>query len=212
MFLTNLLKLRMFLIIKVAAIMKTVLHFKFPLFTLIAIDLAIFFISPILSFSTTFSFTHSYSSQVLEVLDGDTVTLVLADGHQTLKCRIYGIDAPETPKYSKKGNLIVEGQPFSLEATAYLKALLQNKEVHVFLTGDKSFDRFICKLFIGDKDVGNDLIQKGFAWPYHRFIKREDREFYIESYRYAKFYKLNIWSDTNPEPPWEFRKRIKRKH
>jgi hypothetical protein len=52
---------------------------------------------------------------VERVADGDTLTVITAN-HTKLRIRMWGIDAPETPKGAK-----FPGQPYGPEAEAYLK-------------------------------------------------------------------------------------------
>ena len=62
---------------------------------------------------------------VERVADGDTLTVITAN-QTKLRIRMFGIDAPETPKGNK-----FPGQPFGKEADAYLKQLVQGKRVKV---------------------------------------------------------------------------------
>jgi hypothetical protein len=60
---------------------------------------------------------------VERVADGDTVT-VITPNQTTLRIRMFGIDAPETPKGTK-----LPGQPFGTEAAAYLGLLPRPCEI-----------------------------------------------------------------------------------
>jgi hypothetical protein len=62
---------------------------------------------------------------VERVADGDTLTVITAN-HTKLRVRMFGIDAPETPKGAK-----FPGQPYGPEAEAYLKQLVEGKRVKV---------------------------------------------------------------------------------
>jgi Staphylococcal nuclease homologue len=62
---------------------------------------------------------------VERVADGDTVTVITAN-QTKLRIRMFGIDAPETPKGTK-----FPGQPYGPEAEAYLKQLVEGKRVTV---------------------------------------------------------------------------------
>jgi endonuclease YncB( thermonuclease family) len=64
---------------------------------------------------------------VTRVSDVDTVTVTVITSNQTKLCiRMWGIDAPETPKGTK-----FPGQPYGKEAEAYLKQLVESKRVRV---------------------------------------------------------------------------------
>jgi hypothetical protein len=62
---------------------------------------------------------------VERVADGDTLTVITAN-QTKLRIRMFGIDAPETPKGAK-----FPGQPYGPEAEAYLKQLVEGKRVKV---------------------------------------------------------------------------------
>jgi endonuclease YncB( thermonuclease family) len=62
---------------------------------------------------------------VERVADGDTLTVITAN-HTKLRIRMFGVDAPETPKGAK-----FPGQPYGPEAEAYLKQLVEGKRVAV---------------------------------------------------------------------------------
>ncbi len=66
---------------------------------------------------------------VTHVADGDTVT-VITSNQTKLRIRMVGIDAPETPEGTK-----FPGQPYGKEAEAYLKQLVENKQVKVEIYG-----------------------------------------------------------------------------
>jgi micrococcal nuclease len=53
---------------------------------------------------------------VRHVADGGTVTVITNTGTK-LKVRLYGIDAPETPKFNRRtGAVSKQGQPYGKEA------------------------------------------------------------------------------------------------
>jgi len=64
-----------------------------------------FFLTIVLILFSSLAFAKSQTLQatVMQVKDGDTVTVIPADGGQGFICRLYGIDAPETAKKGKSG-------------------------------------------------------------------------------------------------------------
>jgi endonuclease YncB( thermonuclease family) len=68
---------------------------------------------------------HIEEGTVTRVADGDTVT-VITSNHTKLRIRMFGMDAPETPKGTK-----FPGQPYGKEAEAYRKQLVEGKHVKV---------------------------------------------------------------------------------
>ena len=75
------------------------------------------------------------TGKVMKVTDGDTVVINPVKDRSFVICRLYGIDAPETPKYTRKGRLKKPGQPYGEEATTALKKMILGRTVQVTLTG-----------------------------------------------------------------------------
>jgi micrococcal nuclease len=97
---------------------------------------------------------------VERVADGDTVT-VITPNQTKLRIRMFGIDAPETPKGTK-----FPGQPFGTEAEAYLKQLVEGKRVRVEIYGVDRYKRLLSTIFIDGKDINVAMIEAGLAEVY----------------------------------------------
>lgn len=113
----------------------------------------------------------------------------------TEKIRLAGIDAPEL------------AQPFGIESRNYLEQMILGKVVEV---EERSLDRYgrtVAELTTtGGIDVNHRLVQKGFAWCYPSFAKKDKKLFTLEAR--AKASSAGLWSEPNPEPPWVFRKQM----
>lgn len=93
--------------------------------------------------------------KVERVVDGDTFKVVY-DAELT-SVRILGINAPE--KRDARGPA----------ATAALAKLISGRVVRLeFATKRKrdNFGRLLCKVYVGQLDVGADMIRRGHAVPY----------------------------------------------
>ncbi|KJU87804.1 nuclease [Candidatus Magnetobacterium bavaricum] len=143
--------------------------------------------------------------KVVRVKDGDTVVLSPGLGRQPYTCRLYGIDSPETVKPN------APGQPYGREAAEKLQQLVLGKEVEVALTGDKSYDREVCVLRLNNKDINLRMIELGYAWAYKHYLKPPYTEGYFNAQRQARATRAGLWQDAKPEPPWEFRAKLKHK-
>lgn len=137
---------------------------------------------------------------VVQVKDGDTVVVAPDDGGQFYTCRLYGIDAPETPKHNRSG------QPFGDEAERELKRLVLGQAVTVITTGAKTYNRQVCLLYRAGLDVNLEMVKRGYAWAYKRYLKRPYASEYISAENEARKQKLGLWRQYNPTPPWEWRK------
>ena len=135
------------------------------------------------------------SGRVVGVSDGDTIT-VLVDGHETVKVRLTGIDAPE------------KSQPFGAVSKRNLSDQVFGKSVTVEWDKKDKYGRVLGRVLISGTDVCLEQIKDGLAWHYKQYAKEQSenlRSAYAEAEQQAKFQKIGLWSMPNPTPPWEFR-------
>lgn len=133
----------------------------------------------------------SVDYRVVGISDGDTLTALGAD-RERLKCRLYGIDAPE-----KK-------QAFGQQSKLSLSELSYGRTASISIVGRDRYGRAICKIAVGGVDVNKEQIARGMAWMYRRYAK--DRT-YSDAEVKAKSRRIGIWRDTQPVPPWDFRRK-----
>jgi endonuclease YncB( thermonuclease family) len=108
---------------------------------LVVIFFALFF----LAFSA-FAAETILTGKVMKVTDGDTVVIIPIESGAFFKCRLYGIDAPETPKYSRHGRLVKPGQPYGEDASKELRRLIPGQTVDIPLRGAKTYKREVCRI------------------------------------------------------------------
>jgi endonuclease YncB( thermonuclease family) len=94
---------------------------------------------------------------VERVADGDTVT-VITPNQTKLRVRLYGIDAPETPK-----GTTFPGQPFGEEAAGYLEQLVHHKRVRVEIYGVDRYHCLLGVLFMDGRNINLSMIEAGLA-------------------------------------------------
>ncbi len=141
------------------------------------------------------------TGKVMQVKDGDTVVISPMEGGQFFICRLYGIDAPETPKNGKSV------QPYGEESTKELKKLILGQEVSAEIHDRDKYGRKVCIIRKDNKDMNLDMISRGAAWAYRKYLKSPYAADYIQAESEARSKGLGLWRQSNPEPPWEFRKR-----
>lgn len=137
----------------------------------------------------------SYSAKVVRVNDGDTV-VVEHDGEQ-FGVRLAYIDSPET---KQRGGRV---------AGSYLSGLVSNKMVKVKVIDIDRYGRYVGLVYLGGEDVNLKMIEAGHAWHYTFFSKNQsskDYELYQLAESKARRDKVGLWSDPNPEEPWEWRR------
>jgi micrococcal nuclease len=94
------------------------------------------------------------------VMDGDTVLLVPEGEHEPVRLRIVGIDAPESCQ---------SGGERSRDA---LIALVLRRTVQIEPHGQDSYGRQLGTLWIGEQDIGAELVRSGMAWAYSYRVGR----------------------------------------
>lgn len=150
------------------------------------ISLSIYMFIPLLSLTTAFiaPFTCTH------VHDGDTITIAKEGLRERI--RLYGIDAPE------------DGQPGAREAKAFLTKLVLGKTVKVDRVTTDRFHRTNAWIFVDGVNVNHELIRNGHAWWFRKYAPDDDKLEELEDE--ARKAKRGLWAQTNPVPPWEWRK------
>jgi len=138
--------------------------------------------------------------KVLNVIDGDTITIETADG--SLPVRIIGIDTPETVHPFKP---IESGGE---EASGKAKELLEGQTVTIHYDPDPKhgkwdkYQRLLAYLALPDgRDFGLVMIQEGFAkaYPNYPFSRQE---LYLETEEIARQNKVGVWAvQKDPNKP-----------
>jgi endonuclease YncB( thermonuclease family) len=144
-----------------------------------------------------------FNAQVVRIVDGDTIQVIDSNGIK-FKIRLLGIDTPELK------------QRFGYESSLSLKKIIDGKSVIIISKPEKNkpytlgrYKRIIGKIILNGKDINLEMVQKGMAWHYKKYIKSqnvEDRQSYNNAEQDARLNKIGLWSDVNPVAPWEWRK------
>jgi endonuclease YncB( thermonuclease family) len=135
------------------------------------------------------------SGKVVDVADGDTITIV--DRRKVMHLiRMVGIDAPE------------KFQEFGDKARQYLSDLVFGKTVRVEGTSYDRFGRLRGKVLLNGRDMNLELVIAGFAWHFTETAAEQsdrDRQVYESAELIARRSKFNIWSAAKPVPPWQYK-------
>lgn len=134
----------------------------------------------------------TFSGVVSYVTDGDTVWVQPDEGGATRKLRLLGIDAPE---------ICQAGGESSRKALAQL-ALRQR--VSVTVTSRDVYGRGLARIYLGNQDLGAQMVRSGQAWSY-RWKKHP--ESYAKEQAYARRLNLGVFSSGQAINPKDFRKR-----
>ncbi len=94
--------------------------------------------------------------KVIEVYDGDTIR-VTSNDHQLL-VRLVGVDAPEVWK-----DVRYAGQPFGMEARAYLASLILNRDVGISGYGYMDNEILLGEIHCDGENVNLKMLEAGLA-------------------------------------------------
>lgn len=145
---------------------------------------------------------HAKTFTVVNVVDGDTVDIDVADGkYDHTRIRLWGIDTPET-KSEKYGVMY-----FGPEAAEFARKLTLGKPVTIYLdenrTRDK-YDRLLAYIKLQDGRFLNEvLLTEGFAYADLRF-KHNFYNKYKQLEASARGQKKGLWLGVTREqmPEW----------
>ncbi len=147
---------------------------------------------------------------VIKVSDGDTIQVMDSLGTK-VKVRFYGIDCPETEKSNRKtGRVSKPGQPYGEEAYRALQGKLQRQHVRLDVMDIDRYGRTVSIVWLGDRNINLEMVAEGWAWAYTQYLDRPHASEYIQAEEQARAKRLGLWQQNNPQPPWEFRKALKK--
>jgi len=106
---------------------------------------------------------YRYNAKVLDVYDGDTMTLLIDVGfniHLKEKVRLTGIDTPEIRTSSTREKI------HGIHVRDYLREMLLGNIVEIETTKEGKFGRYLVDVFYEDLHINQHLIDRGDAKPY----------------------------------------------
>ncbi|WP_019938457.1 thermonuclease family protein [Bordetella sp. FB-8] len=144
---------------------------------------------------------YELAGKVINVADGDTVTLLTDDNTQH-RIRLDSIDAPEKAHGSDQ-----PGQLFAEQARRNLAAMVAGKRLRARCYETDRYKREVCALMLDDgSSVNRAQVQSGYAWAYtarHDAYLRDGAMPELQSQ--AKQAGLGLWAQQGPTAPWKWR-------
>ena len=139
---------------------------------------------------------EEFTGKVVAVTDGDTIK-VLRAGKQ-VRVRLSGIDCPE------------KRQAFGNRAKRFTSDLVFAKQVTVKVMDVDRYKRIVGEVILKDgTNLNHALVRAGLAWWYQRYAPGDHELERLE--KSARENKRGLWADPDPVPPWEFRKRRRKR-
>ena len=145
---------------------------------------------------------RTVTATITKISDGDTVQAITPEGTK-LKVRLYGIDAPETPKGK------IPGEPFGKDSRNYLASLVSQKSVRIEIRNIDRYRRMVAIVWLAERNVNQEMIAAGMAEAYGEYLKQPYRTPFIQAEQEAKAQGKGIWSQgSRYERPSQFRRRM----
>lgn len=116
---------------------------------------------------------------VSRVIDGDT--LELAGGQ---KVRLKGINTPENSEW------------LDVEATRFVKGMVENKSVEIESHGFDKYGRMLAYIFIDRKNLNSEILEKGFGTLYY-YEKDLHYDELKQAEEFARLNRLGIWKKSS---------------
>ena len=138
-----------------------------------------------------------------------TLLVVATPDAGPLQVLLYGIEPPEWPLQAAPDRKDIPGQPYGLDALWYVRDLLTSKEVQIETFGKDRRGRILAVVWLGDINVNLSLVKEGLAWVSPGVSDPRVRAELEVAEQQAQKGKYGLWSLPNPEPPWEYRKRLR---
>ena len=131
---------------------------------------------------------------VYKIADGDSFEG--RSGSETIRIRLYGIDAPE------------RGQDFYRKSKDRLGALCAEGPVKVVPRNRDSFGRLVADVYSASgTHINTAMVAEGLAWHFTKYSNSADL---ARLEREARAQGIGIWSMKDPVAPWEYRAQRRR--
>jgi micrococcal nuclease len=156
--------------------------------------------SLVLIFLITFPcLSWAWSGKVAGITDGDTITVLHSKTLKDVKIRLYGIDTPE------------KAQAFGKKAKQFTSKMVYGKVVEVEVMDTDRYGRTVALVAVNKQILNEELLKAGYAWVYYKYCHEIICHAWADYQFAAKLDKRGLWADSNPIPPWEFRRKKRSK-
>ena len=130
---------------------------------------------------------------VVGVTDGDTLKARCDEQgqHQLVTIRLSEIDAPE------------KAQPFGQRSKQHLASLCFQQQAEIRPTARDRYGRTVARVICAGTDANAAMVRAGMAWAYTKYLTDPQIR---GMERLAQRERVGLWADSQPVPPWEWRK------
>ena len=134
-------------------------------------------------------------ARVVYVCDGDTLH-VRSFWHGKFKVRVAYIDAPESEQEDGDAS------------QRWLEERVLKRRVKLVIRDLDFYGRYVAQVFVGETDMGLELLRAGWAWAYWPYLRNADIETkakYRLAAEEAKRGRRGIWQRKDLVKPWDWR-------
>lgn len=96
-----------------------------------------------------------------------------------------------------------KAQAFGQKSKQALAGLVHGKNVQVVEHGLDKYRRTLGSIYLDGLDVNAEQVRQGMAWVFLRYSKNAG---FIQLQAEAREQRRGLWFDSEPVPPWEWRK------
>jgi len=133
-----------------------------------------------------FAGDNEITGKCIKVIDGDT--LVIKCDKATRTVEINGVDAPELD------------QPWGKETRKFVRQMVGGEKVEIEVI-ETDGDVVRARVMVNGIDMSEMLVSRGLAW-----VSEEGAdEALTDLGNKAKEMPCGLWTDSNPQAPWDFR-------
>jgi endonuclease YncB( thermonuclease family) len=143
----------------------------------------------VLPFCIALAHANEFTGKVVSDADGDTLMVLL--NREQVRVRLANIDAPERK------------QPFGTRSRKSLNDLCHGKPAAVRDEGQDRYGRTIGTVNYAGIDANAEQVHRGMAWVYDRYALPDSPLYALQEQ--ARADPSELWADTQPVPPWEWR-------
>jgi micrococcal nuclease len=117
-------------------------------------------------------------SNVLKIVDGDTVDLSLDLGFYVTVVQRIRLDGVDTPEVHSKD---IQEKTLAQEAKQFVtKWFEENKELTIKTKKDDKYGRMLGEIYCKDKSLNKILVDMGYGWEYDGTEKKKDLSILLE--------------------------------
>ena len=124
--------------------------------------------------------------------DGDTIT-ILTQNNEEKRIRLGGIDCPES------------SQLHGDKAKQFVASMVSERRVRIIPDGIDDYGRTVATVLINGENVNRQVIAFGHGWVFRKYCTADYCYDWLKLEETARDARVGLWSDDNPQPPWEWR-------